>query len=339
MLAMLGIDVSSLTLHGALWLRDAPGPAWLKQVPNTPIGVDDLLSLTPPGVPLVVEPTGRYSHLVVQRAQEAGRTVLMAPPLESKLFRASLQVRAKTDKLDGRGLALFGHSRPLPPYTLKSETVDQVDQLLSARKGLARSLASLRLQAQSLPKAREALAPSIEHLASQIKGLDKQIAALTAGPEAPKEFAAASKLRQVTGIGPVTAAAVTSRLASKQFGHPDQFVAYIGLDVAVRQSGKREGEKGLTKHGDAELRRLLFVCAKATLRALDNPFKAQYERERHKGLSSTAALCAVARKMACVCWALHHYNTDYDPQRVGTRPEKPKGQDEHQKTDAKQATT
>ena len=314
---MLGVDVSSLTLQSALWLRDAPEPAWLKSVPNTVAGVDELLSLTPQGVPLVVEPTGRYSHLVVHRACEAGRTVLMAPPLESKLFRASIQVRAKTDTLDGRGLALFGHSRRLPPYPLKSEAVDEIDQLLSARKGLSRSLASLRLQAQSLPRAREALAPSIAHLSGQVKALDKQIAALTTGPHASVEFAVTSKLRQVPGVGPVTAAAVASRLSSKRFERPDQFVAYVGLDVAVRQSGQRKGREALTKHGDAELRRLLFVCAKSTLRAKDNPFKEQYQRERGKGLPSTAALCAVARKLACVCWALHRYDQDYDPERVG----------------------
>lgn len=321
---MLGIDVSSLTLQSALWLRDAPEPAWLKRVSNTPEGVDELLRATPQEVPWVVEPTGRYSHLAVRRAQAAGRTVLLAPPLESKLFRASLQVRAKTDKLDGRGLALFGHSRALPAYTLKSETVDQVDQLLSARKGLSRALASLKLQAQSLPRAAEALAPSIGHLAGQVRALDRQIASLTAGPRAAPEFSVVSKLRQVPGIGPVTAAAVASRLASKRFERPDQFVAYVGLDVAVRQSGKREGEKGLTKHGDAELRRLLFVCAKSTLSAKDNPFKEQYHREKQKGLPSTAALCAVARKLACVCWALHHYNTDYDPERVGKQNDKRK---------------
>lgn len=333
---MLGIDVSSLTLQSALWLRDAPGPAWLKSVPNTAAGVDELLSLTPPGVPLVVEPTGRYSHLVVQRALAAGRTVHMAPPLESKLFRASIQVRAKTDKLDGRGLALFGHSRRLPPYTLKSEAVDEIDQLLSARRGLSRALASLRLQAQSLPRAREALAPSIQHLAGQIKALDRQIASLTAGPQASKEFASVARLKGVTGVGPVTAAAVASRLSSKRFERPEQFVAYVGLDVAVRQSGKREGQKGLTKHGDAELRRLLFVCAKSTLRAKDNPFKEQYQREKHKGLSSTAALCAVARKLACVCWALHRYDQDYDPERVGKQK---KQQKKEQPNDNKPATS
>ena len=72
----------------------------------------------------------------------------------------------------------------------------------------------------------------------------------------------------------------------------------------------------MTKQGDAELRRLLYLCAKSSLRAKGSPFKDQYEREKAKGLSNKAALCAVARKMAKVCWSIVQHSTEYDPDRV-----------------------
>ena len=75
----------------------------------------------------------------------------------------------------------------------------------------------------------------------------------------------------------------------------------------------------LTKQGDGELRRLLYLAAQANLRSRNSPFKAQYERERAKGLSSTAALaalCAVARKLARLAWSLHKHGSTYDPNRV-----------------------
>jgi len=335
---MLGIDVCSQRLEAALCLDRHAKPQWRREVTNSVAGVDELLDQTPADIPWIVEPTGRYSLLVVKRAQDAGRTVLLAPPRHAKLFLKSLQSRAKTDKLDGRGLALFGHSRPLHPFPIKSENVDQLDQFLSARKLLSRSLSSLRLQAESLPKAKEALLPAITAIKEQINHLDKQIAALSADSVAYPEFAATKKILKVTGIGPVTAAAMVSRLSAKQFSHPDQLVAYIGLDVGVRQSGKRIGHTGLTKQGDAELRRLLFVCAKAALSGKDNPFKTQYHREKEKGLSSTAALCAVARKMACVCWSIHKHGTDYDPSRVSKRPER-KSADQEQENNNNQEET
>jgi transposase len=113
-----------------------------------------------------------------------------------------------------------------------------------------------------------------------------------------------------------------SRLRARSFSHPDQFVAYCGLDVRVRQSGKKSGQLGLSKQGEAELRRLLFLAAQASLRGKGSPFAAQYERERAKGLSSTAALCAVARKLARLSWSLVTHGTSYDPDRVYQQPQK-----------------
>jgi len=277
------------------------------------------LKKAPSEAPWVIEPTGRYSTRVVVQAQEAGRNVLLAPPRKAKSFLASIQSRAKTDKLDGKGLALYGLSQPLAPYPVKEAAVDKIDQLLSARKGLSNSCSRLQQQAKELPEARETLLAAIADLKTKIKSLDKELATLTA-QEA--KMAVAKQLRKVHGIGAVTATAVASRLAAKSFAHPDQFVAYVGLDIDIRDSGKSKGTRGLTHQGDAELRRLLYCCAQSSLRAKDSPFKKQYDRERAKGLSSTAALCAVARKMAKLCWSLHKHNGVYDPDRVYQAPKR-----------------
>jgi transposase len=250
--------------------------------------------------------------------------VLLAPPRKAKLYNQSLQSRAKTDKLDARGLAQFALSRQLGPYPVKEQHLDMVDQLLSARKGLSNSISRLQLQADELPHAKEVLSEAIASLKSQLRSLDKRIAAETA--KEPK-LAIAKELLRVPGIGRVTSTAVASRLAAKSFAHPDQFVAYVGLDIDIRDSGKRKGQRGLTHQGDAELRRLLFCCAKASVRAKDSPFKAQYDRERAKGLPTTAAFCAVARKMAKLCWSLHKHNAEYDPDRVYQVPKRQENQE------------
>ena len=124
------------------------------------------------------------------------------------------------------------------------------------------------------------------------------------------------RLQGVPGIGPVSAVALVVRLKSSDFASYDQFVAYVGLDVRVRQSGQRKGTLGLTKQGDAELRRLLYLCASASVTAKNSPLAEQYERELAKGLPRTAALNALARKLARLCWSMHRYRTSYDPARV-----------------------
>lgn len=318
---MIGIDVSKDQLVAALTLAGSCHPKWEATFPNSAQGVKQLLRRTPAAVAWVIEPTGRYSIGPAKLAQAAGQVVLLAPPRKAKAYLNSLQDRAKTDKLDARGLALFGLSRdvtePLRPYPIKKAEVEEVDQLLSARKGLARARSSLRLQAKELSHAREILVPALKALDAQINAVDEQIAALMQRHE---QFVAARQIDAVEGIGPVTAAAVTARLAAKGFQHPDEFVAYTGLDIGIVQSGKRRGERGLTHQGDAELRRLLFLCAQATLRSKKSPFIAQYERELAKGLCKTAAICAVARKMAKVCWSLYTHGATYDPDRVYQQP-------------------
>lgn len=318
---MLGIDVSKNTLACALRDPKTRDLLWEDTLPNSEAGIQRLLDKLASTIPWVVEPTGRYGHTLVRAGVQAGRDVRLASPRKAKQFLQSVQSRAKTDKLDSRSLALYGLACPLPAYPVKDTDVDTLDQLLSARKGLAKSIMKLQLQQQSLPEAASVLAGAITDLQAHLKQLDRQIQQRLQQTPA---FAPASRLDAVPGIGPVTAAAVTSRLVSKQFSHPDQFVAYCGLDIGVRQSGKRSGETGLSKQGDAELRRLLYCAAQANLRCKASPFQDQYQRERAKGLSQTAALCAVARKLAKVCWSLHKHGTEYEPSRVAVQPA-PKG--------------
>lgn len=310
---MLGIDVSKQTLACSLLNPADQRVLWRREVANTPQGVQSLLQSVPAQVPWVMEPTGRYSLAVAKPAHQAGRQVLLAPAKRAKRFCESIQSRAKTDRLDSRGLALFALSQPLPAYPIKSETVEQLDQLLAARRGLAQALSSLEQRATDLPYAASALAEAIGSLKAQRQKLDEQIASLTADKTA---YPHVERLQAVEGIGPVTAAAVASCLMARAFTHSDQFVAFVGLDIATLQSGRRKGTRGLTRQGDAELRRLLYCCAQAAVRSKSSPLRAQFERELAKGLSKTAAYCSVARKLARVCWSLVRHNTDYDPQRV-----------------------
>jgi len=318
---MLGIDVSKAQLTCALLDPTSKQLVWERTVPNSPAGITQLLQATPSEAPWVLEPTGRYSAPIARQAQAAGRAVLLAVPRRAQHFLASLPKRAKTDKLDSRGLGLYALSVPLPDYPLPSPAVERLQQLLIVRKTLSADLARYQQQCQALPLGKELLAPVITATKAQIQNLDRQIEA------ARKEFPVMQRLQQVPGIGKVTAAQVAARLATHAFAHPDQFVSYLGLDIRVRQSGQRKGHQGLSKQGDAELRRLFYLCAQASLRAKDSPFVAQYEREQKKGLTKTAALCAVARKLARLCWSLARHGSDYDPERVYRHPSQPPPQE------------
>lgn len=317
---MIGVDVSKDTL-AVTWI-DPPTRRvrWEATVPNSPAGIERILGRTPAGMPLVLEPTGRYGEAVARRAQAAQRPVLLAQPKRAKAFLAAVQPRAKTDRLDSRGLALYGLCTELRPYPLKSHDTAHLDELLAVRASLSQTLARLRQQRRELPDMAGMLEAPIRAIEETLTTIDQELAHPTSPTETHRQ---ATELDRIPGVGLITSLTVASRLQAKTFPTPDAFVAYVGLDVRVRQSGRFQGRCKLTKQGDAEVRRLLFLAATASLRCKENPFREQFDRESTKGMSKTAATCAVARKIAKLCWSLVTHGTTYDPARIYTHPTKP----------------
>lgn len=310
---MLGIDVSKRELSCTLVDPATRRKVLSLTVPNTEEGVRKLLRRTPACVPWVMEPTGRYSTSVAKQAADQGHRVLLAPTKKARDFLKSMSPRIKSDPVDSAGLALFALSRDLPVYPLKSETVDHLDQLLALRRSLSRQVARLTLQTQELPLAKDLAEGALSDLRKHLYRLDKEIAQTLHSSDLDED---AGRLREVPGIGPVTSAALASCLTHKHFAEAGEFVAYIGLDITVKDSGTRKGQAFVSQQGDAELRRLLYLAAQANVRIADSPFRAQYQREREKGLSTTAALCSVARKIARLSWSLVKHKSHYDPNRV-----------------------
>lgn len=307
---MIGIDVSKRTLAVTCLDPLHQRVRWQMEVPNTVEGIQRLLARTPAQMAWVVEPTGRYSLLVTEEAAKHQQLVLMAEPKRAKAFLGALSPRAKTDRLDSHGLAHYGLTVALRPYPIKAPAVARVDELLAARRGLSEAIVRLRQQQAALPAAASFLAAGIAALETQQAALAGELAA------AAQALPDTERLDDVPGIGPVIATAVAACLAAKRFPSAGAFVAYIGLDPRVRDSGERRGKRALSKQGPPEVRRLLYLAAQANLRSKDSPFREQYDRERAKGLASTAALNAVARKLARLCWSLVQHGTTYNPDRV-----------------------
>jgi len=307
---MIGIDVSRATLAVACWDAFRQEVAWVCELPNSAEGLAQLVARTAPGECWALEPTGRYSELVVRTAWAYGRRPLLTPPKAARKFLSSLNLRAKNDRLDATGIARYAAVVPLRSFVLKDEAREELSQLLVLRKSISGNLTTFRQQAQALPRVRDEFTPVIKALQERLGAVDRQLAARA------RQQPAVKQLQAVPGIGLVSASALALRLQTMHFVTYHAFVAYLGLDLRVSDSGQHRGRRRLSRHGDAELRRLLYCCAQASVRAKASPFRMQYERELAKGLPTTGALCAVARKMAKVAWALVKSGQQYDPERV-----------------------
>lgn len=110
-------------------------------------------------------------------------------------------------------------------------------------------------------------------------------------------------------------------LGSGEFTSSDAFLAFVGLDLRVRDSGKHKGERKLSKRGDPEARKLLYMAA-LTACQQPGPFSEFRARYLEAGRSKTEAAVIVARKLARVAWAVYTKQQPYDEQRVLNQPSK-----------------
>ncbi len=86
-------------------------------------------------------------------------------------------------------------------------------------------------------------------------------------------------------------------------------MAFIGLDVRVRESGSYKGKRKLTKRGDAEIRRLLYCATQAA--SCYPPFRAYHQKQIDKGLPKIAAKVILARKLARIAFSLMQNQTQF----------------------------
>ncbi|WP_150788449.1 transposase, partial [Pseudomonas fluorescens] len=89
------------------------------------------------------------------------------------------------------------------------------------------------------------------------------------------------------------------------------FIAFLGMDLRAKDSGKKNGPRHLSKKGDTELRRLAHNAAMAACRS--PVWKPYYESYLARGLAKTQALVILARKLCRVAFALMKNQSEYQP--------------------------
>jgi transposase len=131
----------------------------------------------------------------------------------------------------------------------------------------------------------------------------------------PAAREAAEHIETIPGFGALTSSCLGQRFTRLPYATSDAVVAATGLDTRPDDSGQRHGRRRLSKCGPAEERRLLFNCARsASQTAFWRPY---YEAQLAKGLSSTAATVALARKMLRVAFAVYKHRQPFNPLLVG----------------------
>lgn len=301
-----GADVSKPTIDIARYDSHAT-----ETIDNTPKAILAWLKRQPVPGCLAVEATGSYHIKLVELAHAHGVEVYLVNPFQLSHYRKSVGVRSKTDPCDARLLARYlAHERSsLRRWQPPPDGYREVWALLHRRAKVVQAQDMLRQSFADQHAVKATLKATLKRLQALQQATERQIV---------KQLEAAGwkpmwqRCQTICGIGPISAVALVTAYHRGAFSSADAFVAFLGLDIRQRQSGRWVGKAKLTKQGDPECRRVLHNAARS---AAQHDLKPYYERLLERGLASTQAHVAVARKLVRVAFSLMKTGQTYDPSR------------------------
>jgi len=272
------------------------------------------LNSLPAGSRIGLESTGGYHELLADLAHRQGYAVFLLNPMDTRHYAKAMGNRAKTDRVDAELIARLiaqEHTR-LRPYAPPTANQRKLDHLIRRRAKIVRIKSTLKLTMLNLGGFAPELKSVLCKLDALIAKIDVTMATIAARSLQHKE--AQQRLQTIVGVGPLVGMALTNTLGRIPFRNADAFVAFTGFDPRANDSGHKAGRRRLSKRGPGELRRLLFNAAMSAVKT--KVWKPIYEYYRSKGLSTTATLVIIARKIARTAWSIHHYHSTFNPERI-----------------------
>jgi transposase len=130
-----------------------------------------------------------------------------------------------------------------------------------------------------------------------------------------KKSVAYRLLKTVPGIGANLLIQMAAEIGDyTRFKTAKQFVAYIGLDPSILQSGTNDGEHySITRKGNGILRSCLYLAVSQMLtQKLDNQITRFYFKKKSSGLSHKVAAVASCRKLACCVFGMLKNGTCFE---------------------------
>ena len=299
----IGVDVAKdwLDIHTA-------GQDLNERIDNTPQAIRAWLRDLEPMTRIAIEATNRYHEAFTECAHALGHRVYVVDAFRLSHYRDAVGGRAKTDARDAELLARYlQQEHPhLSGWQPRDPRQTRLWRLLKRRATLVHTAVRLRQSLVDLGNLDGDGKALIAHCQQLVRRVDRELLKLARRLGWQADL---NRSRRIPGLGPITSLALVATFHRHHFRSADAFVAFIGMDVRVRDSGRYRGRRKLTKKGDPEIRRLLYNAAMAGCR--HTHWKDYYLSLKKRGISGTAALMILARKMVRVCYAILDKKGDF----------------------------
>lgn len=235
---------------------------------------------------VLFEASGGYEAPLLRVLHEAALPAVRISADRPRQLAQGLGLKAKTDALDARMLAVAAQLLPAPVSKPLPEATERLRQCVHLRTALVgeRDSHRRRLQQISDPTAHAIQHACINDLQQRIKQLDTLIAELL-----PATLPLQGK---APGLGPVLRATLAARLPELGTLDRRQIAALVGLAPYNRDSGRWRGQRRISG-GRADVRRVLYMATWSAIRkdpALGQSYRAMVAAGKPKKLAVRACM-------------------------------------------------
>jgi transposase len=289
----LGIDVAKDHLVWHCWNTDQ-----CDVLDNEPASITAWLKNWTGPVRIAVEPTSHHHLALVEAALNQNCSVYLVNARQLHHYRQAVNLRSKTDPQDAWLLARYlqHEAQQLRPFRPQDRRAQRLWSLITRRATVVQAKQRLR---QSMGNIRFSIRALMTQFDALLQRLDGQIQSLVRALGWWQNY---RRCLSIPGIGSANAAALVTAYHRGAFSGSDAFVAFLGLDIRLRESGRFKGKSKLTKQGEPELRRLLYCASRPA--TSHSRFADYHQRMIDKGMSKIAARVALARKLARIAFTL-----------------------------------
>lgn len=269
----------------------------------------------------VLEATGVYHEELLYFLYNNGKNVCLELPQRIKYFAKSKGIKTKNDKVDSKTIADYGLDRQLRFWQPPSEQFRKLRDLSREHTDITnlKTVVQNRLHAAKHAHGKEI--KTINRYYDQIKFYENQLKDIETDIKSvlKKDKKLSAKLNNVVsikGIGIITAVKIIAETGGFYlFSSISQLVSYAGLDVVENQSGNKFGKTKISKKGNLNLRKSLYMPALSAIQ-YDNKMKSLNDRIMKTHIYKKQAIVAVMRKLLILVYTLWKNDELYDENYV-----------------------
>jgi len=176
----------------------------------------------------------------------------------------------------------------------------------------AESLIGLARETVGIKEGLDGIFMDIKHILIQLEAEGRFISEIEAEMGATLErIPFSGRLLSIKGLGTVSVAGLIGEVGDfSKFSTQSEIMKLAGLDLYEISSGKRKGQRRISKRGRGLLRKILFYAAIQRIRK-NGILYDYYTRLTGRGMERMRALIAASRKLLRIVHAIVRDNSDY----------------------------